>query len=344
MRGGRLKSAQLRSAQSRMLAVSAAVLLLAGCAASNTRGSTSSSVASSSSPTLASSVVKDAADGWTFRDKLVEYAYPSASDATLGSGDLTIAPHVADPKSCARLFHGGEVVDISGDGFAPAAIVELILGLGRTGSATRTVQADQDGKIAVTVTLPAHLPGLSFGGAIAGYLEADGDGSNSTTRMDDSMFGIGTADATCGATPSITLFVLEELLAPHVPLAGATFAVTGPGLPPLARPSKPGTFAELDTDEDGAATCPPREPAGVTCKDGDLRPVEANVTYTVTQLTAPPDLVVASPQTLTTDNGIDGPDNVGFFDDYAGASASAAAYSNESLHATATTIDTQPSH
>jgi hypothetical protein len=332
MRAWRVSSASARSVRGRMLAVSAAGLLLAGCAAPNTRGaalSSSSQPGGSSTPggPVASGSADQGLAGWTFHDTFADYPYSSASGATLGSGDLTMTPHVADPTSCPLLFHGGEVVDISGDGFAPAATVTLMLGLGRAGMATRTVQADADGNVALTVTLPVNLTGLSFGGSTAGYLEADGDGSDSTTRSDNDMFGIGAADATCGATPSITVF-LAGPFAPKVSTAGAIFAVTGPGLPTLTRPSKSGTFAELDTDKDGQAMCPPREPSGVICKDGDLGPVEANATYTVTQISAPPNLSIAQPQTMTTDNGIDGPDTVGFLDNYAGTALPASARVN----------------
>ena len=119
-----------------------------------------------------------------------------------------------------------------------------------------------------------------------------------------------------------------EVLLDDVPVAGAVFAVTGPGLPTLTPPSKSGTFAELDTDSDGEATCPRREPPGITCKDGDLGPLEANATYTVTQISAPPNLAISQPQTLTTDNGIDGPDTAGFLDDYAGPALPASARAN----------------
>jgi hypothetical protein len=314
-----------------MLVTSAVVLLLAGCAAPNTRGAMSSSMEPGESSSLGGAVASDSADknpaGWTFHDKLVDYPYPSASGATLNSGDLTVTPHVADPKSCPILFHSGEVVDISGDGFAPSATVMLILALGRAGSATRTVYADDDGNLAMTLTLPANLTGPSIEGSTVGYLEADGDGSDSTTSSDNAMFGIGKADATCGATPSITVDLVGPFT-PEVPVVGAIFAVTGPGLPTLTSPSKSGTFAELGTDQDGAATCPRREPPGITCKDGDLGPLEANATYTVTQITAPPNLAIASPQTLTTDNGIDGPDTAGFLDDYAGPALPASARVN----------------
>jgi hypothetical protein len=331
MRGWRFTSAPARSVRGRILVASAAVLLLAGCAAPNTRGALSSSAQPGGSSTLAAPVASDSAnensDGWTFHDTFADYPYPSASDATLGMGDLTMTPHVTDPTSCPRLFHSGEVVDISADGFTPAATVTLMLTLGRAGTATRTVQADADGKLALTVTLPTNLTGLPIQGSTYGYLEADGDGSESNTNSDNDMFGIGTADATCGATPSITVYLLGPFT-PSVSSAGAIFAVTGPGLPALTRPSKPGTFAELDTDQYGATTCPSREPSGVTCKDGDLIGVEPNATYTVTEISAPPNLAIASPQTLTTDNGIDGPNTAEFTDDYAGPALPASASVN----------------
>jgi hypothetical protein len=331
MHAWRVGPARARSVQGRMLAASATVLLLAGCAAPNTRGAMSSSMRPGGSSTLVGPVASESpgenSDGWTFHDTFADYPYPSASDATLGGGDLTMTPHVADPTSCPLLFHSGEVVDIAGDGFAPAATVTLMLTLGRAGTATRSVQADADGNLALTVTLPTNLIGLPVQGSTIGYLEADGDGSDSTTRFDNDMFGIGTADATCGATPSITVFLVGPFT-PQVSTAGAVFAVAGPGLPALTRPSKSGTFAELDTDTDGQATCPSREPAAVTCKDGDLSPVEPNATYTVTQISAPPNLSIASPQTMTTDNGIDGPDTAGFTDDYAGPALPASASVN----------------
>src|SRR5476651_1512966 len=204
MHAWRVGSARARSIQGRMLAASATILLLAGCASPDTRGALSSSMQPDGSSTLGGPVPSDSAgenlDGWTFRDTFADYPYPSASDATLGGGDLTMTPHVADPNSCPLLFHSGEVVDIAGDGFAPAATVTLMLALGLAGTATRTVQADADGNLALTVTLPTNLIGLPVQGSTIGYLEADGDGSDSTTRFDNDMFGIGTADATCGAT------------------------------------------------------------------------------------------------------------------------------------------------
>jgi hypothetical protein len=248
---------------------------------------------------------------------MVSYPDSTASDASLSSGDLTMTPHISDPKSCPLLFHPGEVVDISGDRFAADAAVELILGLGRAGSATRMVHADSNGDLAETITLPPNLTGLSVGGGTAGYLEADGEGSESTTTSDNNLFGIGTADATCGATPSITVFLVGPFT-PKVSSAGAVFAVAGPGLPTVMPGSKPGTFAELDTNSDGEATCPQREPSGVTCKDGNLTPVEANATYTLTEISTPRDLAMVPPQTLTTDQGIDGPDTAEFIADYAG--------------------------
>jgi hypothetical protein len=326
-----MRARRFRSVQGRLLVVYAAVLLLAGCAAPNTRGAMSSSIRPGGSSTLGGPVPSDSAHenlaGWTFHDTFADYPYPSASDATLGGGDLTMTPHVADPTSCPLLFHSGEVVDIAGDGFAPAATVTLMLALGRAGTATRTVQADADGNLALTVTLPTNLTGLPIQGSPVGYMEADGDGSDSTTRFDNDMFGIGTADATCGATPSITVDLVGPFT-PSVSSAGAIFAVTGPRLPALTRPSKPGTFAELDTDQYGATTCPRREPSGVTCKDGDLGGVEADATYTVTEISAPPNLAIASPQTLTTDNGIDGPNTAEFDDDYAGPALPASASVN----------------
>jgi len=332
MRGWRFRSAPARSVRARMIVASSAVVLLAGCAAPNTRGAMSSSVQPGGSSPLGGPVpsggaAQESSGGWTFDDTLVSYPYSSASDATLGSGDLTLTPHVADPTSCPLLFQSGEVVDISGDGFAPAATVTLMLTLGRAGTATRTVQADAGGNLALTVTLPANLTGLPIQGSPVGYLEADGAGSDSTTTSDNAMFGIGTADASCGATPSITVYLVGPFT-PKVSSAGAIFAVTGPGLPTLTPPSKSGTFAELDTDTDGQATCPPREPSGVTCKDGDLGPVEANATYTVTELRAPPNLGIAQPQTVTTDYGIDGPDTAEFHDGYAGPALPASARVN----------------
>src|ERR1039457_1265569 len=221
MRGWRFTSAPARSVRGRMLVASAAVLLLAGCAAPNTRGAMSSSVQPGGS--VPSDSAHENSDGWTFHDTFVSYPYSSASDATLGSGDLTMTPHVADPTSCPLLFHSGEVVDISGDGFAPAATVTLMLTLGRAGSATRTVQAGQDGNLALTVTLPSNLTGLSVQGSSLGYLEAHGEGSDSPTGSVNAMCGVGAATASCGATPSITVYLVGPFT-PKVSSAGAVFA------------------------------------------------------------------------------------------------------------------------
>ncbi len=296
---------------SAQLAACAAVLSVAGCA--TTTGG-------------AGSPPSDDA-GWQFQSRLFTYPLPSQSDATLGGGELTIKPHTPDPATCPFMFHGGEIIDISGGGFASGASVALMLAGGRKGTDLRTLTAGATGAIATTVALPADLVGLPIEGQVIDYLEADGAGQDSTTRMDNVMFGVGTRDATCGVTPSLGVFLMGPV-APRVSTAGAVFAVTGPGLPPLGDPPTAGTFAEIDTTDDGAGSCPPREPTGVTCKDGNVGPLKAGATYTVTEVTAPAHLAAAAPQTVAVDQGIDGPDSVTVLNEYAGPPLPASARVN----------------
>jgi hypothetical protein len=304
---------------SALLATSVGSWLVAGCATARPGAATSpikSSVSTAPQPAT-TSAPGDHAE-WQFHNRPWSYPWSSESNATIASGSLDIVPHVDDPTSCPLLFQPNEVVDLSGGGFEPGTAVTVILALGRTASDTRIVKADGTGAISLTAILPPDLTGIPADGGAIGYIEADGDGQASTEQMDDAMFRLGKADATCGATPSITVTLIAPRDVPGVSGAGAMFAVTGPGLPPLSPSPTPGTFAEIDTDENGAASCPSREPAGVVCKDGDLRPLRTDATYTVTEVSPPPHLKASPPQTITVDEGMDGPDGVEFENTYDG--------------------------
>jgi hypothetical protein len=227
-------------------------------------------------------------------------AVAAAPVYTVDGGNLTVAPHVADPASCPELFQGGEMVDVTGDGYAPGAAVTLSIMPTTPEVVTEVVTADADGHLATTIQLPAVLTGLAVDSA--GYVEAEGPGSDATTQSNDALFSVGSADANCGivlpppASATVSLFGTAD---PAAPASGAVFAVTGPGLPVTSgNPPAPGTFAELDTSSDGTTVCPATEPTGVTCADGALDALTPAATYTVTEIVSPSGYANAAPQTF----------------------------------------------
>ena len=227
----------------------------------------------------------------------------SVDDATMDSGDLTVMPHIADPVSCASLFHGGEVVDVTGDGFAPGASVTLTAMSQTPQAITQVLTADSSGHIAVSVTLPKKLKGVKVGGDQLGYVEADGPGATSTQQSDNAIFGIGNANADCGAPPAsggMVTVVLSGSDGPEKPSAGAVFAITGPGLPPIVDATGgSGRLAELVTTAVDGTVCPSKEPAGVHCTDGSIEGLHVGQTYTVTEVKPPAHFAGAAPQTFT---------------------------------------------
>ena len=231
----------------------------------------------------------------------------SVDDATLDSGDLTVTPHVADPASCALLFRGGEVVDVTGDGFAPSASVTLTVMAQTPEAITQILSADSSGDIAVTLTLPKKLKGLKVGGGQLGYVEADGPGGTSTNQSDNAIFDVGNGNADCGATPTsggMVTVILSGSDGPEVPTEGAVFAITGPGLPPIVGTTGgSGKFAELVTSADDGTVCPSKEPAGVHCTDGSIDGLRIGQTYTATEVKPPAHFAGAAPQTFTATAG-----------------------------------------
>jgi len=244
----------------------------------------------------------------------------SVDSATLGSGDLTLTPHIADPASCASLFRGGEAVDVTGDGFAPSASVTLTVMPETPEAVTQVVSADSSGQITVTLTLPKKLKGLNMAGTQIGYLEADGPGGTWTDQSDNAMFSIGSGDPNCGAAPTSGALVtvdVEGSDGPEVPAVGAVFAITGPGLPPIVGTAGgSGAFAELDTSADGTTVCPAKEPAGIHCTDGSIDGLRAGQTYTATEVKPPAQFTGADPQTFTAD--ADNETGLGFLNAYVG--------------------------
>ena len=249
----------------------------------------------------------------------------SVDDATLDSGDLIVTPHVADPASCALLFRGGEVVDVTGDGFAPSASVTLTVMAQTPEAITQILSADSSGDIAVTLTLPKKLKGLKVGGGQLGYVEADGPGGTSTNQSDNAIFNVGSGDANCGATPTsggVVTLLLDGSDGPDVPAAGAVFAIIGPGLPPIVDATGgSGEFAELDTSADGTTVCPAKEPPGIHCTDGSLDGLRVGQTYTATEVKPPVHFAGAPPQTFTA-VADDGSDLI-FFNVYTGPAPAA---------------------
>jgi hypothetical protein len=242
-----------------------------------------------------------------------------AVDVTpVGGGDLTITPHESNASSCPDLFHGGETVDVSGGGYAPASSVALTIMPTTPEATTKVVTADAEGSIAVTVQLPTVLTGLRVGSS--GYLQADGLTANGTTQSDNVLFGVGKTSTVCvaasTASATVSLFGLAD---PAAPASGAIFAIAGPGLPAVVgNPPKPGTFAELDTSSDESTVCATKEPRGVRCADGTLAGLTAGATYTVTEVRAPNGYLRAPSQTFQATND-EYAKIVGFVNQYAGS-------------------------
>jgi hypothetical protein len=246
---------------------------------------------------------KAAPSGDSGSDASAFAAVESVDDGTLGSGDLALTPHVADAASCADLFRGGELVDMTGDGFAPSGRVTVIV-MPRTPEATtQVVSSDNSGDIALTVMLPKKLKGVKVGGDLLGYVEADGPGATSTHQSDNAIFGIGNAEANCSAAPpsgGMVTVVLSGSDGPEVPSAGAVFAITGPGLPPLVGTTGgSGELAELVTTAVDGTVCPSKEPTGVHCTDGSIEGLRVGQTYTATEVKPPAQFAGAPPQTFT---------------------------------------------
>ncbi len=225
--------------------------------------------------------------------------------------DLTIAPHNPDPKKCAWMFEPGELVDVSGDRFAPHAKVTLTLQGKPLVALKQVATTDDAGHLALTIGLPSSYKGVAFPGADlpVGYIEAEGPGADSTEEIDNAMFTIGSADRNCGQTPTpdagVTIGLMGDAFE-SAPTTGAVFAVTGPGLPKLVAGNPPlGSFAGLDIGDDGGAECTAAEPAGVHCANGVVGDLQAGSTYTVTELTPPPDYAAAAPQTFVAKAGTD---------------------------------------
>jgi hypothetical protein len=244
----------------------------------------------------------------------------SVDDATLDSGDLTLTPHVADAASCALLFRGGELVDVTGDGFAQSGRVTVTVMPQTPEAVAQVVSSDSSGHIAVTVTLPKKLKGPKVGGDQLGYVEADGPGATSTNQSDNAIFNIGSGSANCGATPTsggVVTVILAGSDGPEVPTGGAVFAITGPGLPPIVGATGgSGQFAELDTSADETTVCPAKEPAGTHCADGSIDRLRIGQTYTATEVKPPAHFAGAAPQTFTAVAGDES--GLYFFDAYLG--------------------------
>jgi hypothetical protein len=240
---------------------------------------------------------------------------PPPTTLPLSFADLSVTTPGLPADSCPQGYIGGEVVDLSGGGFAPGASVSLdLLDTDASGTATHihlaTVTADADGQVSDAVALPLGMGGVSSpaGGCSLGYFQATGSGASATTNVDNLLFNVATPASTCG-TSSLPFAASATLSlsgndTPFLPVSGAVFEVNGQSLPgPLdgsAPPSPaPGSFAELDTGPSGQVVCPAAEPAGVTCFDGALQDLYAGATYTVTELQAPPGYATAPPETFS---------------------------------------------
>ena len=228
----------------------------------------------------------------------LEAADDSSTD-TLAMGNLAVSP--TDGSACQTQFGAGESLHLSGDGYSPGAAVTLSLMPYLPGEIDYQLTADANGSIDTTIVLPTTLSPIALGTTDAGYLESNGPGATTTTRIDNNLFTIGDPSPTCGLpvlTGAKASLELTGSDTPYLDVAGATFAVDGPGLPPSAGAAA-GTFAELDLDADDNTVCAAQEPAGVQCANGVLGGLTPDATYTVTQLTAAQGYAVAAPVSVT---------------------------------------------
>jgi hypothetical protein len=171
-----------------------------------------------------------------------------------------------------------------------------------------SVDADSNGSIDTTVQVPFTATGYNEAPGDLAFLDATGTGTSAPSNDDIAMVSLVAPTSPCAlefpaASASVQLSVDDASL---LGAAGATFEVSGPGLPgsvlgsPLASPPVPGSFAELSTDATGQSTCPASEPAGVTCSAGVLRDLYPGATYTVTELGAPPGYATSAPVSFST--------------------------------------------
>lgn len=296
-------------------AVTVVAVVLAGCASRTAQAARkqvahSSPVASVASTTgLLASMLASPQDSPTSANSAPESAQPASSNAsspdgsTIQMGDLTVTPHTPNPTECADLFHAGEAIDVSGDGYAAGASVTLALSSSLPKPTTQIIHADKGGDIFATIQLSAGFRGRPFpGGGEIAYVEADGAGASATQEEDNAIISVGTGDATCGVPPIVGGSVTVEALgegAESVPTTGATFAISGPGLPPLTTAAPTiGTYAALVIGKDGGAACATPEPRGVDCFGGVIDDLKTGATYTATETVPPALFAVAPPQTF----------------------------------------------
>lgn len=228
-------------------------------------------------------------------------AASSASPAPSGRlsvGQLTVRPDAPDDASCPSTFRGGELVDAAGGGFAPHAGVTVVVNADRNTAITLETSANSSGDIAVTLQLPPELTGVPVDGGSLAAVDATGLGDVGGRREDTALLHVGRLDGSCGGTivPSLTVALFE--LGGSGASAAAAFAITGPGLPPLSTAAS-GGFAEVDTDDSGAAVCPSHEPAGIWCRDGAVGPLQVGAVYTATEVTPPPRTPALPPMQVT---------------------------------------------
>jgi hypothetical protein len=214
-------------------------------------------------------------------------------------GELTVRPRGSDTASCPWTFRGGEAIDVEGGGFAPHAEVTVVVNPDRNTEITQVTSADASGDIAVTLELPSALTGVLVDGGSLAAVDATGRGPGGGRREDAALLRVGSPDRSCGAPTGPSLTVTFFRLGANGASAAATFAITGPGLPPVSASPMTGSFAEIDTDDSGAAVCPTHEPTGIWCREGAVGPLRAGAIYTSTEVTPPPRTPVLPPRQAT---------------------------------------------
>lgn len=227
-----------------------------------------------------------------------------ASSARFSVGELTVRPHAPEDASCPWTFLGGEVVDVAGGGFAPHAEVTVVVNADRSTEITRETSANSSGDVAVTIQLPSRLTGVQVDGGSLAAVDATGLGDGGGHREDTALLRVGGPDGSCGGPTGSSLTVALLQLGKGDGSAAAVFAVTGPGLPPFSTVTS-GVFAEIDTDDSGAAVCPTLEPADIWCRGGAVGPLQAGAVYTVAEVTAPPRTPALPPKQVTAAAGTD---------------------------------------
>jgi hypothetical protein len=128
---------------------------------------------------------------------------PAPSAAAFG--ELTVQPVTPNSADCEGTYQAGQLLLVSGDGFAPGASVQVVVsagGLPPSGERVlTTLTADPAGHVDGEVRIPLTATGFGPIGATAGmlFLDALGAGATADYQDDIAMTGLAPHDSSCGA-------------------------------------------------------------------------------------------------------------------------------------------------